>query len=132
MLGLSFNQDKLPDFIERLVFDGCVPSFFGVARLCPSHFFHDKLPGAFDKSGITVLQINLGNLKVDGRLLAGFIQSVEEAFCLRGIRGVETITFAVETVEGVINAVFTAEDAVALFHGSFWLYRASHNSDPTG
>jgi hypothetical protein len=55
-------------------------------------------------------------LKLDGTWRANKVQFFEKCF---------------QGVEGVVNSIFSSEAVVALFHGSFLLYRAPHNPLPT-
>jgi hypothetical protein len=79
-----------------------------------------------------VLQIYLGDLEIHRRLLAGFIQGVFQSARFLRVGGVEAVPYPGEVVEGIKDAVFAAEDAVALFHGSVELLRVFHNPVPTG
>ena len=130
MFRLSFDQDKKTNLIKRFVLHSHVPTLFGAAGFGAAHFVHDMLPATFGKVGITVLQINLGNLQVYGGLLTGFVESVEKPFGLHEIGGIEAVALLGDPIKGIVNAVFAAEDAVSIFHGSFWL-RASHSTVPT-
>ena len=128
---MGFDQGESVDLVKCLVLHRSVPPLFCAAGFRLAHFVHDKLPGALGKIRIAVLQIHLGDLQIYCRLLAGFIEGVLKPPGFFAVGGVETVPFLGEGVEGIINAVFTAEDAVTLFHGSFCLYRASHNPVPT-
>ena len=131
MLGLSFDQDKLANRIKRLVFHGNFPPSPGAARFWSAHFIHDVLPGAFGKLRVAVLQIDLGDLQIDRGLFAGFVKGIQEPLSLVWIGRVKAVSFLREGVEGVEDAVLSAERLVSLFHGSF-CYRASHSPRPTG
>ncbi len=89
-----------------------------VAGLQFAHFIHDKLPRAFGKIGIAVLQIDLGDLKVDDRLFAGFVLCVDEASCFSPVFCLQTFPLLRDSIERIEGAVFTAIDAVTVFHGS--------------
>jgi hypothetical protein len=65
-----------------------------------------------------VLQINLGNLQINGLLLASFIESVYESAGLLLITCVKAAALFVQGIEGVKNPIFAAEETVTLFHGS--------------
>ena len=76
-----------------------------------------------------MLQISPGDLQIDRGLIAGFIEGVQEALRFLRLGRIQAFSFPSEGVEGIINAVFTSENMVALFHGSLWLSLSQHRSD---
>ncbi len=130
MFRLGFDQDKITNLVERLVLYRNVPPLFGAAGFGAAHFVHDVLPVAFGKIRVAMLQIDLGDLQIYRRLLAGFILHIAETASGFSVTGFEAFPLFGEGVEGIINPVFTPEDMVPLFHGSF-LLRASHRIVPT-
>ena len=88
-------------------------------------------PNALGVIRVAVLQIDLGDLQVDRRLFAGFVEGVEESPGFFGVRGLKAVPFLRQGVEGVVDSLLATEAVVALFHGSFFCYRASHNFVPT-
>jgi len=52
--------------------------------------------------------INLGNLQIDGRLLASLIEGVKQAARLGVCSGLPTLAFFGEGIQGIINAVLAA------------------------
>jgi len=115
---LGFDQGQGANLVKGLVLHRHVPPFFGAAGFRLAHLVHDEPPGAPGKFRVAVLQIHLGDLEIHGWLLAGFIQGVLQSAGFLRVGGVEAVPFFGEGVEGIVNAVFAAEDAVALFHGS--------------
>ena len=78
-----------------------------------------------------MLQVNLGDLQIDSRLLAGFVKGIYEALGFLAVGSVQALAFLGEVVEGIENPVFPRVVTVSLFHGSFCI-RASHSPVPTG
>ena len=79
----------------------------------------DVLPMALSISRIAVLQIDLGDLKIYGWLLASFVERVEQAIGCFGVGGLEALAIIRERVEGIVDAVFATVRVITLFHGSF-------------
>jgi hypothetical protein len=130
MFRLGFDQNKITNLVERLVLHCNIPTLFGATCFSPAHFVHDVLPVAFGKIRVAVLQIDLGDLQVHRRLLAGFVLHVNETASGFSVAGFEAFPLFGEGVEGIINPVFPPENMVPLFHGSY-LLRASHRIVPT-
>ena len=76
MLRLGFDQGKGANLVKSFVLCRRVPPFLGIAGFCLAHLVHDKLPSAFGKFRIAVLQIHLRDLQIYGGLLAGFVEGV--------------------------------------------------------
>lgn len=130
MLRLSFAQNQIPKCIKRLVLHRCILLPFGAAGFCFAHFIHDVLPGPPGKIRVAVLQIDLGDLQIDGRLPSGLVQGVNKALCLVFISCFEACSFSGQGVEGIIDAVFPAELMITLFHSS--IASSLSQSVPTG
>ena len=129
MFRLGFDQDKPANFIKCPVLYGDIPPFFGVAGFCPTHFVHDMLPGAFGKFRVAVLQIHLGDLQIYCRLFAGFVEGVRQPLGGFRVSGFEALPLLGEGIEGIIEAVFTSENIVALFHSSLGSSLSQPRSD---
>jgi len=62
--------------------------------------------------------LNPGDLQIDGRLPAGFIEGIQQPAGLIWNCRVQALSFPDNGVEGIVDPVFAAEGLVALFHGS--------------
>jgi hypothetical protein len=115
MIRLGFEQRFGPNKVEGGVFGGHDPSFFGGSMFGLDDLIHHELPGARGHGRITGGQVGFGDLKVDGRLLEGFVFGVNNSLSFSLIVGVEALALAGSVVPKVEDAVSSIE-AIPSFH----------------
>jgi len=118
VLGLGFDQEPFADEIKGLVFGRRLPPVLGGAGFEFDDLIQDMLPGALADHRITVLQVNAGEAEVHGGLFAGFVEGQEQARGLGLVLGLEALEGFGGVVEGVVNALATQEQTIAIFHSS--------------
>ena len=83
VLGLGFDDDLVPDEIERLLPGRAKPALFGRSLFGFNQRIQRILPGARHNAGIAAGQIRFGELEIDGGLAQRLV--FREDDLLRGV-----------------------------------------------